>query len=108
MRRMYRCLLWLHPAAFRRQFEEEMLGDFPLIVLTAGQPLDFGDSELNKEAAAYQQVWIHEIQPKLVGLSTRGHQIVVPNANHGSIPQELIISSIRDVVTEVRDGAATH
>jgi hypothetical protein len=77
-------------------------------VLTAGQSFDFGDAELNREAAAYQQVWIHEIQPKLVGLSTHGRQIVVPNANHGSIPQELIISSIHEVVMEVRGGTATH
>jgi hypothetical protein len=28
MRRTYRSLLWLHPAAFRRQFEEEMLWIF--------------------------------------------------------------------------------
>jgi len=84
------------------------IGDFPLIVLTAGQSLNFGDAELNREAAAYQQVWIHEIQPKLVGLSTRGRQLVVPNANHGSIPQELIISSIHEVVMEVRGGTATH
>jgi hypothetical protein len=28
MRRAYRCLLWLHPAAFWRQFEEEMLWIF--------------------------------------------------------------------------------
>jgi pimeloyl-ACP methyl ester carboxylesterase len=79
-------------------------GDFPLVVLTAGKSLDFGDAELNREAAAYQQVWIHEIQPKLVGLSSHGQQIVVPNANHGSIPQELIISSIHEVVMEVRGG----
>ncbi len=84
------------------------IGDFPLIVLTAGQPFDFGDAEMNKEAAAYQQVWVHEIQPKLVGLSARGHQIIVPNANHGSIPQELIVSSIHDVVMEVRDATAIH
>ncbi len=83
------------------------IGDFPLIVLTAGQSLDFGDAELNREAAAYQQVWIHEIQPKLVGLSRHGRQIVVPNANHGSIPEELIISSIREVVTEVRREGAS-
>jgi len=24
LRQVYRCLIWLHPAAFRRQFEEEM------------------------------------------------------------------------------------
>ena len=28
MRLVYRCLLWLHPAAFRRQFAEEMLWIF--------------------------------------------------------------------------------
>ena len=76
------------------------LGDFPLIVLTASQSLDFGNPELNREAAAYQQVWIHEIQPKLVGLSTHGRQIAVANANHCLIPQEVIISAIRKVVTE--------
>jgi hypothetical protein len=96
------------PESYAEASSVTMLGDFALIVLTAGQSLDFGNAELNREAAAYQQVWIHEIQPKLVGLSTRGRQIVVPNANHGSIPQELIISSIREVVTEVRGGAATH
>ena len=28
IRCVYRCLLWLHPAAFRRQFEQEMLWIF--------------------------------------------------------------------------------
>ena len=28
MRRAYGCLVWLHPATFRRQFEEEMLWIF--------------------------------------------------------------------------------
>jgi len=28
MKGVYRCLLWLHPAAFRRQFEEEILWIF--------------------------------------------------------------------------------
>ncbi|HYL63105.1 MAG TPA: alpha/beta hydrolase [Candidatus Methylomirabilis sp.] len=96
------------PESFAEGSSVTRIGDFPLIVLTAGQSLDFGNAELDREAGAYQQVWIHEIQPKLVSLSTRGRQIVVPNANHGTIPQELIISSIREVVTEVRGGAATH
>ena len=77
------------------------LGDRPIIVLTAGQPFDFRDQELNRQAEAYQQIWIHEIQPKLARLSTRGRQIVVPNGNHGSIPQDAVITAIRDVVTEV-------
>jgi len=28
VRRVYRCLLWLHPAAFRLRFEDEMLWIF--------------------------------------------------------------------------------
>jgi pimeloyl-ACP methyl ester carboxylesterase len=84
------------------------LGERPLIVLTAGQPYDFRDTELNKQAAAYQQIWIHEIQAKLVKLSTRGHQIVVPNSNHGSIPKEVVITAVRDVVGQVRSGAASN
>jgi len=84
------------------------LGERPLIVLTAGQPYDFRDPELNKQAAAYQQIWIHEIQAKLVRLSTRGHQIVVPNSNHGSIPKEVVITAVRDVVGQVRSGAASN
>jgi pimeloyl-ACP methyl ester carboxylesterase len=96
------------PESFAEGSSVTRIGDFPLVVLTAGQSLDFGDAELNRAAAAYQQVWIHEIQPKLVGLSTDGRQIVVPNANHGSIPQELIIGSIHEVVMEVRGATATH
>jgi pimeloyl-ACP methyl ester carboxylesterase len=96
------------PESYAEGSSVTRIGDFPLIVLTAGQALDFGDAELNREATAYQQVWIHEIQPKLVGLSTHGRQVVVPNANHGSIPQELIINSIREVVTEVCGGVLTH
>jgi len=90
------------PESFAEASSVTRLGDFPLIVLTAGQSLDFGDVNLNKKAAAYQQVWIHEIQPKLVGLSTQGKQIVFPDSNHGSIPPEAIISAIREVVITVR------
>ena len=96
------------PESYAEASSVTRIGDFPLIVLTAGASYDFGDADLNKEAVTYQQVWIHEIQPKLVGLSAQGRQIVFPNANHGSIPQEGIISAIREVVTKVRGGAAGH
>ena len=82
------------------------LGDYPLLVLTAGQSFDFGDPTMNQQAAAYQQVWIHEMQVKLALLSTRGRQIVVPNATHATIPNEVIISAIRDVVTQARNKPA--
>jgi pimeloyl-ACP methyl ester carboxylesterase len=82
------------------------LGDRPLLVLTAGQSFDFGDPTMNQQAAAYQQVWIREMQAKLALLSTRGHQIVFDHSNHGSIPNEAIISAIRDVVTQSRNEHA--
>ncbi len=60
------------------------------------------------QAAAYQQIWIHEMQAKLARVSTRGRQIVVQNCNHGSIPPDVVIAAIRDVVTEVRRAGASH
>ena len=84
------------PESFDEAKAVGRLGDFPLIVLTAGRPFDFRNAEWNKEAAAYQPVWIHEIQPKLLKLSTRGRQIVVPTATHATTPKEVILGAIRD------------
>jgi pimeloyl-ACP methyl ester carboxylesterase len=86
------------------------LGNLPLIVLTAGQPEDFHDQELNRQAAAYQQIWIHEMQAKLARLSTRGRQIVVENSDHDipSRASDAVIAAIRDVVIEVRGETANH
>ncbi len=94
------------PESYAQARSAAGLGDRPLIVLTAGRPYDFPDTELNRQAAAYQQVWVHEIQPKLARLSTRGRQIVFWNSNHGSIPQDAVISAIRLVVTEFREEAS--
>jgi pimeloyl-ACP methyl ester carboxylesterase len=94
------------PESYAEARSVRPIGDQPVIVLTAGKSPDFGDAELNKQAEVYQQIWIHEIQPKLAKLSSRGRQIVVPNSTHGTIPQEVILSAIRDVVTEVRQNAA--
>lgn len=44
MRRVYRCLLWLHPTAFRRQFEEEMLWIFDEAAHAWGAALLFSDA----------------------------------------------------------------
>ena len=98
----------MEPESYAEAKSAGGMGERPLIVLTAGQPYDFRDPELNKQAAAYQQIWIHEIQAKLVRLSTCGHQIVVPNSNHGSIPKEVVITAVRDVVGQVRSGAASN
>jgi pimeloyl-ACP methyl ester carboxylesterase len=47
------------PDSFAEGSTVTRIGDFPLIVLTAGQSMDFGDAQQNREATAYQQVWIH-------------------------------------------------
>jgi pimeloyl-ACP methyl ester carboxylesterase len=78
------------------------LGDRPLVVLTAGKPMVLGDPEMDRDAAAYQQVWIHEIQAKLARLSTRGRQIVLENSDHGHMPSAAVIAAIREVVNEIR------
>ena len=78
------------------------IGDRPLIVLAAGRPQDFGDPELNRQAAAYQQVWIHEMQAGLARLSTRGREIVVENSNHTNIPPDVVVNTVRDIVADVR------
>lgn len=90
------------PESYDEARATRTLGDIPLMVLTAGTPYDFGDPEMNREAAAYQQVWVHEMQAGLARLSTRGRQIIVADANHGTIPQEVIVGAIREVVAEVR------
>src|SRR5258708_37274969 len=64
------------------------LGDRPLIVLTAGKPMVLGDPEMDREAAAYQQVWIHEMQAKLAGRSKRGRQSVFAKNDPTHIPPE--------------------
>ena len=97
------------PDSYKQAHELMRLGDRPLIVLTAGKPQPWSDPERAKQAAAYQQVWIHEIQPQLTHLSSRGKQIVVENSDHG-IPDEApqaITSAINEVVMAARAGSAT-
>ena len=93
------------PENYREAHEARGIGDKPLIVLTAGRPWgNSGNAEIDRQGRAYQQVWIHEIQPKLTRLSTRGRQIVVRNSGHG-IPQEApeaVIDAVREVVGAVR------
>lgn len=90
------------PESYDEARKAHGIGDRPLIVLAAGQAQDFGDPELNREAAAYQQVWIHEMQAGLAHLSSRGREIVVENSNHTNIPSDVVVSAVRGVVDDVR------
>ena len=82
------------------------LGDRPLVVLTAGRY--WAPDGLEKEAAKYHEIWVHQLQASLARLSTRGRQIVV-DAGHGmeESPDSVIIA-VRQVVDEVRARDTNH
>jgi pimeloyl-ACP methyl ester carboxylesterase len=84
-------------------------GGRPLIVLTRGNArMPPNPTAMDREYVAYEQVWMHEIQPKLARLSTRGRQIIVERSGHG-IPDEApeaVIAAVREVLAELRSGRA--
>ena len=77
------------------------LGNIPLIVLTAGLPFSVGDPEADKELAAFHEIWVHQLQPQLARLSTRGRQVIVENSTHAINP-DAVLKAIQEVVTEIR------
>lgn len=86
------------------------LGDRPLIVLVGGRdsvPTNSQDPE-EREVAEFRRVWINELQPQLARLSTRGKEIVVPNAGHGIGFESpgAVVNAVREVVDDVRGGTA--
>jgi pimeloyl-ACP methyl ester carboxylesterase len=95
------------PESYRQASSVKSLGNIPLIVLAAGKPGDFGDPELNRQAAIYQKVWTDQIQAKLARLSTRGREVVLENSTH-HMDVSVVIPAIREVVEEVRSERAKH
>jgi len=88
------------------------LGDLPLIVLTA----DTSEDEMLAQIPAYLQSIAgpemikkafevgRDMQKELVGLSSRGRQIMVPNSGH-MIPLDqpgVVIDAIREIVEQAR------
>jgi hypothetical protein len=81
------------------------IADKPLIVLTSGKTLGATFiSGLNEQCAAqFERTWVQDLQPRLVRLSTRGKQIVLPDADH-NIPAErpeAIIAAVREICVAV-------
>jgi pimeloyl-ACP methyl ester carboxylesterase len=95
------------PASYEQAHAAGGLGDRPLIVLTRGKPFgEGGRTEMDREVAAYYQIWTHELQAQLAKLSSRGRQVIVANSGHG-IPDEApaaVIDAVREVITEIRRG----
>ncbi|HXB61601.1 MAG TPA: alpha/beta hydrolase [Acidobacteriaceae bacterium] len=81
------------------------LGDLPLIVITARQPW-LGPPVTQEDipaVLAFQQVWIDDLQMRLVHLSTRGRQVIAEKSNHGIqfLEPEVVVGAVRDVVRQV-------
>jgi pimeloyl-ACP methyl ester carboxylesterase len=93
------------PESYAQAHAAAGLGDRPLIVLTRGKPLSpSGNPEMDRQSAAYEQVWMHELQAQLARLSTRGRQVIVESSGHG-VPEEApaaVIDAVREVVMVIR------
>jgi hypothetical protein len=96
------CGAWEKSAAEAR--EAGSLGDVPLVVLTAGKPLTTGDPTEDRELRAFHEIWVHQLQPKLAALSTRGRQIVVEESSHGIVGDmpSAAVEAIRQIISETR------
>jgi len=94
------------PESYREAEASGNFGNRPLIVLTRGRVNPPANpTETDRQAAAYEQVWMHEIQPKLAALSTRGRQIIVEKSGHG-IPDEApdaVIAAVSEVLAATRE-----
>lgn len=69
------------------------LGDIPMVVLTAGNPMSFGDPTAEEEIRVFHDIWVRKLQPKLAALSSRGRQVVVANSSHdiaGAMPSAIM------------------
>jgi pimeloyl-ACP methyl ester carboxylesterase len=89
------CDIWERSAAEARLAGP--LGDIPLVVLTAGNPVSYGDPATDDELRAFHKIWVHELQPKLAALSSQGRQVIVANSSHdraGDMPSA-VVNAIR-------------
>ena len=63
-----------------------------------------GDPAVDKELLAFHEIWMHQLQPRLAGLSTRGKQVIVENSSHGiggEMP-DAAVRAIREVLSDIR------
>ena len=80
------------------------LGNVPLLVLTAGRPLTTGNPAEDRELQEFHEIWLHQLQPRLAALSTRGKQIIVANSSHamaGDMPS-VAAEAVRQLLLESR------
>ena len=96
------CDAWERSAAEAR--EAGNLGDVLLAVLTAGKPLTVGDSQVDQQIQAFHEIWVHQLQPRLAALSTRGKQVIVEESSHGiagDMPSAAL-EAVKQILSETR------
>ena len=71
-------------------------------MLTAGKPMQTGDSVLDEELKRFQETWVHKLRARLVELSTRGKQVVVENSSHDD-GGDMALVAVRVIREIVRD-----
>jgi pimeloyl-ACP methyl ester carboxylesterase len=76
------------------------LDDRPLVVLTAG--MYWAPPGLEKQAADYHEIWIHQLQASLAQLSRRGRQVVVDAHHDMSEAPTAVVTATHQVVYDVR------
>ena len=80
-----------------------LLGSKPLIVLTAVRQNDALKNALSPdEFVHFQEIWVRTLQPRLVQLSSRGKQVILPDVGH-DIPAEnpeAIVNAVRETYDE--------
>jgi pimeloyl-ACP methyl ester carboxylesterase len=78
-------------------------GDLPIVVLTAGKPIPMGSPQADAEVKVFHEIWVHQLQRKLVALSTRGRQVVVEGSSHGIAEDKpAVVEAIRQVLVDAR------
>lgn len=96
------------PASYAQAERAAGFGDRPVIVLTRGHAqMPPNPSATDRDWFAYEQIWMHEIQPKLARLSTRGRQIIVAHSGHRIHDEapDAVIAAVAEILTEVRAQA---
>lgn len=81
-------------------------GDKPLIVLTAGKADTETPGVPQRDANAFLETWVGQLQPRLVELSTNGSQLVLLNSDH-LIPFEqprAIVDAVKEVIGDLRES----
>lgn len=82
------------------------LGQLPLIVLTAGNFRPNGGPTDEAQQAEWNRIWVHELQPQLARLSTRGRQVVADSGH--MIPFEApaaVVKAVEEVLKTIASSA---